>query len=219
MHTLHFFFWLNKVAHDDKSSWWFLWKVCFIRAHDLVASWYLHLHQDFLHSRAIYCHSPETKRAEGKELQALTSEMQKIWVSKKYKQMRMWMLGAQDRPALSFCRGPFIYWTFMCVRIFSPWQSKELVLILTAKIFAVNVMTRLVHNMIFSRWLLFSNYWMEKYVLRQVHIKILLFPIIVSFFFLSTFVKVLLLAMGWYAGRAHTSWHLINHEKGWVYNS
>lgn len=38
---------------------------------------------------------------------------------------------------------------------------------------------------------------MEKYVLRQVHIKIILFPIIAFFFFfLSTFVNALLPAMG-----------------------
>lgn len=112
----------------------------------------------------------------------LYQRCKKIGVWKKYKQMRMWILGAQDRQVLSFCRDPFIYWTFMCIRIFSPWWSKELVLILAAKICAVNVMTRLVHNIIFSRWLFFSNYWMEKYVLRQVHIKIILFPIIAFFF-------------------------------------
>lgn len=187
MHTFHFSFWLNRVAHDYKSSWWFLWKLCLIYAHDLVTSWYLYSHQDFFHSSAVHCHSPETQRAKGKELQALTSEMQKIGVWKKDKQMRMWILGAQDRQVLSFCRGPFIYWTFMCIQILSPWWSKELVLILAAKICAVNVMTRLVHNIIFSRWLFFSNYWMEKYVLRQVHIKIILFPIIAFFFFFLHF--------------------------------
>lgn len=62
--TFYFFFWLNKAAHECKSSWWFLWKVCLIYARDLVASWYLYLHQDFFHSRAIYCHTPETRGAE-----------------------------------------------------------------------------------------------------------------------------------------------------------
>lgn len=57
---------------------------------------------------------------------------------------------------LIYGRNPLFIEYFMGIWLYGSWWGNERIPILTAKIFAVNVMTCLVHNMILSRWLFFK---------------------------------------------------------------
>lgn len=57
---------------------------------------------------------------------------------------------------LIYCRSPLFIEYFMGIWLYGSWWGNERILFLTAKIFAVNVMTCLVYNMILSRWLFFK---------------------------------------------------------------
>lgn len=66
---------------------------------------------------------------------------------------------------LIYCRNPLFIEYFTGIWLYGSWWGNGRILILTAKIFAVNVMTCLVYNVILSRWLFFKFHKMEKYAL------------------------------------------------------
>lgn len=82
--------------------------------------------------------------------------MQKCVFKKKDKQRKMWTLKTYYSCAIDLLQEPSIYWILYGYLIIWQWWGNERILILTAKVFAVNVMTCFVYNTILSRWLFFK---------------------------------------------------------------